>query len=59
MLLPVKPFPSIGRIKAREELQTNLKEPSQQFSNLFNAYARAVNLGYQRSGALFKAFRAD
>jgi REP element-mobilizing transposase RayT len=31
-----------------------LKEPSQYFSNLFNAYTRAVNLATGRSGALFE-----
>ncbi len=30
------------------------KPPSQSFSNLFNAYARAFNNMYQRSGALFQ-----
>ena len=29
-------------------------EPSQQFSNLFNAYARAFNKAYNRTGALFQ-----
>jgi len=28
--------------------------PSQHFSNLFNAYARAFNIRYHRSGSLFK-----
>ena len=29
------------------------KNPSQQFSNLFNAYAKAMNSAYERSGSLF------
>ena len=29
------------------------KNPSQQFSNLFNAYAKAMNKAYERSGSLF------
>lgn len=33
---------------------TGLKEPSQYFSNFFNAYARGVNLATQRTGALFE-----
>lgn len=33
---------------------TGLKKPSQQFSNLFNAYTRAFNKAYQRTGALFQ-----
>ena len=28
--------------------------PSQQFSNLFNAYAKSINKAYHRSGALFQ-----
>ncbi len=31
-----------------------LKSPSQQFSNLFNAYAKAVNKRYERTGCLFE-----
>jgi hypothetical protein len=30
------------------------KDPSQYFSNLFNAYARGVNIATQRTGALFE-----
>jgi len=30
------------------------KSPSQQFGNLFNAYAKAINKAYQRSGSLFE-----
>ena len=30
------------------------KEPSQYFSNFFNAYARGVNIATQRTGALFE-----
>lgn len=30
------------------------REPSQHFSNLFNAYAKYFNLRYQRSGSLFQ-----
>ena len=29
-------------------------QPSQQFSNLFNAYTKAINKRYQRSGSLFE-----
>lgn len=32
---------------------TGLKQPSQYFSNFFNAYARGVNLAVERTGALF------
>jgi len=46
------------RIKNIDELPQhlladNLKEPSQYFSNLFNAYARAFNNVYGRKGTLF------
>ena len=35
-------------------LNPKLKEPSQYFSNFFNAYARGVNIATQRTGALFE-----
>ncbi len=38
-------------------LPTNLsspKPPSQAFSNLFNAYAKAINIAYRRSGPVFE-----
>lgn len=48
-------------IKSMEELTVSqnllgfkIKEPSQSFSNLFNAYTRGVNLATQRTGALFE-----
>ncbi len=34
-------------------LKTKLKEPSQYFSNFFNAYSRGLNIATQRTGALF------
>jgi len=37
-----------------EDLSALPRKPSQQFSNLFNAYARAFNKAYQRTGALFQ-----
>lgn len=33
---------------------SKFKEPSQYFSNFFNAYARGVNIATQRTGALFE-----
>jgi putative transposase len=36
------------------ELPGDLKSPSQHFSNLFNAYAKAINKAYDRTGALFQ-----
>jgi REP element-mobilizing transposase RayT len=54
-------------IRKKEDLTTNLagledlpgfnnrlKEPSQYFSNFFNAYARGINIAFQRTGALFE-----
>ncbi|MBI5824038.1 MAG: transposase [Chloroflexi bacterium] len=35
-------------------LKKKLKEPSQYFSNFFNAYSRSVNIAVQRTGALFE-----
>ena len=39
-------------IKTKEKI--NDKDISQAFSNLFNAYSKAINKAYQRSGSLFK-----
>lgn len=46
-------FPSDSR-KNLTGLHPKLKEPSQYFSNFFNAYARGVNIATQRTGALFE-----
>jgi putative transposase len=40
-------------IEVKQDL-TGLKAPSQAFSNLFNAYAKAINKAYQRTGPVFK-----
>jgi len=37
-----------------QDLSGLSRNPSQAFSNLFNAYARAFNKAYQRTGALFQ-----
>ena len=49
-------FHMLVRIKDAEDLTNlkGLKRPSQSFSNLFNAYARAFNKTYGRTGALFQ-----
>jgi putative transposase len=42
-------------IKEEDDLSgLDLKQPSQYFSNLLNAYARAFNRAYRRSGSLFQ-----
>ena len=48
-------------IKSEEEIAQNkppngkgILQPSQQFSNLFNAYAKAINQAYGRTGSLFQ-----
>jgi REP element-mobilizing transposase RayT len=43
-------FQNLSGLKA----DFKIKEPSQYFSNLFNAYTRGVNLATQRTGALFE-----
>jgi putative transposase len=40
-------------IEVKQDL-TGLKAPSQAFSNLFNAYAKAINKAYQRTGPVFE-----
>jgi hypothetical protein len=55
-------FHLLVRIKAEEEqdltgtLRENLSGlvPSRQFANLFNAYTKAINNAYSRTGALFE-----
>ena len=58
-------FHFLVRIKTVEEQQKTLRvsetprisstlRPSQQFSNLFNAYAKAINKTYGRTGSLFQ-----
>jgi REP element-mobilizing transposase RayT len=48
-------FHVLLRIKTKEEsLQKKKFNPSQHFANLFNAYAKAINKGYGRTGSLFE-----
>jgi putative transposase len=56
-------FHVLVRIKTiREQEQVGIaaaeaprvRNPSQQFSNLFNAYTKAINKAYQRTGSLFE-----
>ena len=48
-------FHFLIRVKEIEEIKTVIKiQPSQSFSNLFNAYTKAFNKKYNRHGALFE-----
>ena len=48
-------FHFLVRIKTVEEQETlRVLKPSQQFGNLFNAYAKAINKAYNRTGSLFQ-----
>ncbi|MGJ8744156.1 transposase [Polaribacter sp.] len=51
-------FHLLIKIKSSEELSSikkiNLDKLSQPFSNLFNAYTKAINKKYNREGSLFK-----
>jgi putative transposase len=47
-------FHFLVRIKELPGSRTDLKRPSQCFSNLFNAYAKAFNKAYERTGGLFQ-----
>src|SRR5687768_17419353 len=56
-------FHIVVYIKNREDLtgfgnlsglNSKIKQPSQYFSNFFNAYARGINIAIQRTGALFE-----
>ena len=54
-------FHVLVRIKTEEEQKTlgvsktpRVSNPGQQFGNLFNAYAKAINKAYDRTGSLFE-----
>ena len=48
-------FHVVVYIKNQEDLSgSKIKEPSQYFSNFFNAYVRGVNIATQRTGALLQ-----
>jgi len=58
-------FHLLVRVKTEEEQEQTFRvsetlkvfkvlNPSRQFSNLFNAYAKAINKAYQRTGSLFQ-----
>ena len=47
-------FHALVRIRTEEEQAVQTKVPSQQFGNLFNAYAKAINKAYDRTGSLFE-----
>ncbi len=40
-------------VRIKQDLQ-GLKNPGQQFSNFFNAYSKAINRAYGRTGSLFE-----
>jgi putative transposase len=45
--------PQEQTLRVSETLRVS-KSPSQQFGNLFNAYAKAINKAYNRTGSLFE-----
>ena len=48
-------FHVAGYFKSQEDLTgLKIKEPSQYFSNFFNAYSRGLNISTHRTGALFE-----
>jgi putative transposase len=48
-------FHIAGLFKNKEDLTgLKLKDPSQYFSNFFNAYSRSINIAMDRTGALFE-----
>ncbi|MEW5871570.1 MAG: hypothetical protein AB1894_20015 [Chloroflexota bacterium] len=52
-LVRIKDFGELRGLNPRQRANPD-GLPSRQFSNLFNAYARALNRAYGRSGALFQ-----
>ena len=53
-LVRIKTETPIETLRVFETLRVLKSSPSQQFGNLFNAYAKAFNKTYQRSGSLFR-----
>jgi REP element-mobilizing transposase RayT len=47
-------FHVLVRIKTAEQERARILNPSGQFGNLFNAYAKAINKAYERTGSLFE-----
>jgi putative transposase len=47
-------FHLLVRIKTEDEILASPSHPSQSLSNLFNAYAQAINRRYKRTGPLFE-----
>lgn len=54
-------FHALVKVKSEEEIKIRramktekIKEPSGQFSDFFNAYAKAINKTYNRTGSLFQ-----
>ena len=47
-------FHAVVGVRAAHEIPRGVKSPSQQFSNLFNAYAKTINKAYHRTGSLFQ-----
>jgi putative transposase len=44
----------IKTLRVLETLRVSVRDPSRQFGNLFNAYAKAFNKAYNRTGSLFQ-----
>jgi len=48
-------FHILVRIRSENDIKTpHIDSPSRSFSNFFNAYAKAINKAYQRTGSLFQ-----
>ncbi len=47
-------FHFLIRVKSQQEIGLPQANPSQCFANLFNAYSKAINKAYQRTGSLFE-----
>ena len=54
-------FHALVKVKSEEEIKTRrassiekIKDPSGQFSDFFNAYAKGINKTYNRTGSLFQ-----
>jgi putative transposase len=53
LLVRIKTLEEILYTKNEDKIKKNIP-PHQSFSNLFNAYTKAINKGYNRHGALFE-----
>ena len=54
LLIKIKDLSGFGNLTGLDNNNNKIKPPHQYFSNLFNAYSKAINKRYSRHGSLFE-----